>query len=520
MTPQEILAAGKLMAKEKHPYFRAAIDALVPRQTPGLGTLGVTDKGVLMWDPAAVSRWGVKHTAAVVVHEVSHLLRDHPGRCEMAHANPKGFNIAGDMEINDDLLQAGWELPDEPALPKNIGMEDGKTAEEYYAKLRELAEQAQKEQQQPGNGPPKPSKGGQQPGTGEGESGDQPQEQESDNGKGNERNSSHTSPSKPEKKSKKEAKGGGSSPPKEQPKQERHPQPQNGGGGGGNEASGSGEGQGEDSSTLPGSSPGSSPSQAPEKPKVGGGWCGSCAGNPLPDEPKEDKDGRSKADLQRVRREVAEAVREAASRSRGSVPGGWARWAEDFSKPPKIPWQQKLARFARAAVAYRPGAGDFTYRKPSRRQGGIGFGAGRPVLPAMHSPKPEAAIIVDTSGSMGTAQLETAIREARGILLACGTGVTFLACDAEVHAMKPVKHWKEMLGLMKGGGGTNMRPAFEEVSKMRKRPDVVICITDGYIGDPGPEPRDYKVIWLSVAAPDRFAEWGEFVYAEPVEEAA
>jgi len=114
---------------------------------------------------------------------------------------------------------------------------------------------------------------------------------------------------------------------------------------------------------------------------------------------------------------------------------------------------------------------------------------------------------------MGSKEMTIALQEVRGVMLACGTGVTFLACDAEVHSLKKVRHWGEIPGLIKGGGGTDMRPAFEEVQKLQKRPDVIICLTDGQIGDPGPAPNA-RVIWVSIGeyrAHEPFAPWGDFI---------
>ena len=45
---------------------------------------------------------------------------------------------------------------------------------------------------------------------------------------------------------------------------------------------------------------------------------------------------------------------------------------------------------------------------------------------------------------------------------------------------------------MKGGGGTDMRPGMEAFKKQGFEP--VICITDGYIPDPGGDPG-YHMIW-------------------------
>lgn len=77
------------------------------------------------------------------------------------------------------------------------------------------------------------------------------------------------------------------------------------------------------------------------KPKLGGGWCGSCAGRAVPNEPADGDptaNERSEAEVGRIAREIAEAVKEQASKGKGSVPAGWARWADSALEPPRIPW--------------------------------------------------------------------------------------------------------------------------------------------------------------------------------------
>lgn len=426
MTPRDKLAAARLMAIKRMPYFRSAVTGLVPKQAPGLGTFGVTKRGVLMWDPAAIERWSVEEAAGVVLHEISHLLRHHPDRQERMHAEQDLYNIAGDLEINDDLIAGGVKLPGEGVSPekfrkdpttKKLGLDfsDGRTAEEYYRELEKVPRQQVAQ-----------ACGGE----GDGES-------EDDGGSGRGK---------------------------------------------------LGEG-------------------------VGRGKCGGCAGNPNPGEDEQDADGggRSDVEMERIRRSVAEAIVSEAGKGRGTVPGGWQRWAEAQLKPPQIPWRQKLSRAVRGAIAYRPGAVDLHYTRPSRRQAGVGFGPGCPVLPALRAPVPRVAVIVDTSGSMGQEELLDAVSECRGVLNATGAHVTFCACDAAVHELQEVRHWKDVTKLLTGGGGTDFRPAIQAMEQQRPQPGVVIFITDGM--GPAPEhPPPFKVIWVLVGPYRQVpAEWGEII---------
>lgn len=425
MNPKDKLAAGRLMAGSKFKYFRSAILSMVPKEAPGLGTFGTTKDGVMFWDPAMAAIWSVDELAAVVIHEVSHLLRNHDARCTRIHAEKARWNQAADDEINDDLEDAGLHLPKKPFIPctpKGHGFEEGLTAEEYYR----LLEKEELKQPKKGQGQGQ-SKAGQV--------------------------------------------GAG--------------------------AEGEGEG----------------------KPAVGAGWCGSAAGRPLPGEAeaKGQTKGRSDVELDRMRRTTAEAIRQEASKGRGTVPAGWARWADEQLKPPKIRWQDKLARITRGAVAYVAGQVDMHYTRPSRRQAGIGWGMGKPVLPAYRAPLPRVSVLADTSGSMGTSELMTAVGEVAGILKTTGAAIDFCACDASVHGLKTIRRWQELSTLMKGGGGTDMRPGFEALLARRTKPNVIIVITDGCLGGGVPEeqPPGVKVVWVVVGKyKTKPCDWGEQIFVD------
>lgn len=433
LSPGDKMAAARMLVIRKAPYFTSILLSLVPRETPGLGTLGVTDSGVLLWCPEFVGTITVDQLAAVLVHEIGHVLRDHAGRRKMLLANQLQWNIAGDAEINDDLAEGGWELPSECVYPSKIGCADGATAEEYYAKLREQTEQ---EEGQDGKN-----------------SGDDSDDQ-----------------------------GGETAP------------------------SGAGE-----------AAPGQEKHEGPCR-----GHCGSGAGNPLPNEPtSEEEKGRSQSDLERVRNEVAEAIKQAASSSRGTIPGGWVRWADQRLKPAVIPWRQKLARIVRGAAASRAGAVDLTYRRRSRRQAGLGTGPGSPVLAAYHAPTPRIECWLDTSGSMGTDEVTRGLSEIAGVIKTVGAEIVFGSCDAQVHARGSVKRWQDLAKMVKGGGGTDFCPIFEEVQKPSRRyprPDVLIFITDGCGPAPSKAPKGMAVIWVLVGqykqrptCDEGEVRWGEFV---------
>lgn len=382
---EENLAAGRLIVRNKCPYYVPALLSFVPHIVPGLGTIGSTKNFVLSYDPAFIASVSPEETAGLLVHEILHIWDAHFDR--LGDREPGRANRAMDRAINPSILEAGFKLPKGGCMPKDIGMPDNLVWEEYYDKT----------------------------------------------------------------------------PPDEE-------------GGGG----------------------------------AGTGHCGGCAGNPLPGEPDvDDKNagGRSEAEVARTFRQVAEGVRDAAAKSAGKMPGSWARRADDFLKPARIQWQDQLAYSTRNAMAYRDGATTHRYDFPSRRQSGLGYGPGVPILPRMRDEVPDVFVAIDTSGSMGEKELTDCLVETQGIMKATGADVRLCVIDAEVHGLAMVKSIAEAAAMLKGGGGTDFRPAFQAAMSARPRPSLIVFLTDGY--GPAPEAELIPTIWVYVGSMVRkAAPWG------------
>jgi predicted metal-dependent peptidase len=133
------LAAGRLWAASRMPYFATAMFALRPVSAPGLATFAVDTDWRLYVDPATVAEWSIEQIGAVLLHEVLHLLRDHAGRGQdlgVTNQTAAPWNAACDAEINDDLVEAKVPLPDAPILPSTLGKPPGQLAESYYRPRR------------------------------------------------------------------------------------------------------------------------------------------------------------------------------------------------------------------------------------------------------------------------------------------------------------------------------------------------------------------------------------------------
>lgn len=394
---EEKLSAAFMLASARRPYFSQGLAFLVRRMAKiPSATMAVTRDGVLLVDPRFVAKYECRQLGEVLVHELLHLLRDHPRRADaVALVDRSRWNVAADCEINCGL-DAEF-LPDKPCLPWSFGMKPGKLAEEYYDLL---------------------------------------------------------------------------------------------------------------------------PEEIMVDRWVGCGACGSGSGGERVDgEPDLGSgEGRTEVELSRMRREVAADV--AGSRA-GSCPGDLLRWAHDLLRPPKIRWQDRLRRAIRAGVAGRAGRSDYVRTRTDRRQAcydqvARSLGAESFLAPALRGRVPRVAVGVDTSGSMGEAELVAAMSEVEGVLRVVGAPVVFLACDCAISERpRQICSSKEAVRMLRGGGGTDFAVVMEEVGRMRPLPGLFIFLTDGCGPAPKTPPKGVSVLWVLVGKdPQRPASWGESVVVE------
>jgi predicted metal-dependent peptidase len=130
------LQVARVRAAYQRSYFAPALFSLVPVETDLIGSMAVDSRWRLYYNDAWLTTHTVEENATLLIHEVSHLLRDHETRKTQAGARDhRLWNTAGDCEINDDLHSEGLPLPGDPPLPGKYGMEAGNTAESYYKLL-------------------------------------------------------------------------------------------------------------------------------------------------------------------------------------------------------------------------------------------------------------------------------------------------------------------------------------------------------------------------------------------------
>jgi predicted metal-dependent peptidase len=128
------LSGARLWAATRFPYLATGVFGAQVTAEEGSGTVAVDESWRMRADPDLVAGWTAAQLGSVLVHHVCHLLRTHGERARAAGVGPdeaRDWVRAADAEINDDLVEAGLELPGRPVLPGDLGAEDGLLAEQW-----------------------------------------------------------------------------------------------------------------------------------------------------------------------------------------------------------------------------------------------------------------------------------------------------------------------------------------------------------------------------------------------------
>ena len=156
---------------------------------------------------------------------------------------------------------------------------------------------------------------------------------------------------------------------------------------------------------------------------------------------------------------------------------------------PKIPWRQVLAQFITEITR-----SDYSFDSPNPRYVYHGI-----YLPRLHSSAVGKLVIgVDTSGSIGDKELNIFLSEVAAVLNDVNPQeLVLISCDSKVEEVITLDSSDlEPITGLKGGGGTDYCPVFEEVERDGDLPVALIYLTDGYCNSfPTSEP-DYPVLWV------------------------
>jgi predicted metal-dependent peptidase len=121
-------------------------------------------------------------------------------------------------------------------------------------------------------------------------------------------------------------------------------------------------------------------------------------------------------------------------------------------------------------------------------------------LEALQGETVQVIVAVDTSGSIGGAEMEALLGEVQGILGAYPhVRCDLYYADAACYGPYSLKAGGE-IPPPEGGGGTDFRPFFEEVAKRYDEGETLLCVylTDGYGSFPQVVPN-FAVLWVVTA---------------------
>ena len=198
------------------------------------------------------------------------------------------------------------------------------------------------------------------------------------------------------------------------------------------------------------------------------------------------------------RQAAARAIRISVARSikhTGSAPEGWRRWAGACAAAPATDWRRVLRTAVRAPRSWHAGRGEPTWTRPHRREG-----LDPAVLAAgWRAARLEIAVVIDTSGSVSDEELAAMLAEVDTVRRQAGAEALWVvSCDATPGHPQRVRRVEQVE--MRGGGGTDLRPALALLPGLRPRPDVAVVLTDGWTPWPDRPPGGIPVV---VATTDR-----------------
>ncbi|MGA7800909.1 MAG: VWA-like domain-containing protein, partial [Gammaproteobacteria bacterium] len=195
------------------------------------------------------------------------------------------------------------------------------------------------------------------------------------------------------------------------------------------------------------------------------------------------------------RQRLAGAAQEA--RRAGKLSGTMERLVDRLLRP-QLSWRALLARYLTGIAR-----DDYNYTRPARREG-------EAILPSLRSTQVDVAVVLDTSGSVTSEEMNDFITEVNGLKAQVRARVILHACDTQLAQDGPwvFEPWEEfrLPRALRGGGGTSFAPAFEWADHQDLRPDVLIYFTDAHGQFPKHAPT-YPVVWLVKG--NGTVPWGE-----------
>ncbi len=215
-----------------------------------------------------------------------------------------------------------------------------------------------------------------------------------------------------------------------------------------------------------------------------------------------------------LEREIDQAIRQgvmAHQKIAGPNAGGLDRDLLDLLEP-KVDWREMLREFVKATCSAKDTS---SWRRVNRR-----FLSTGTYMPSLIGEKVGHLVVaVDTSGSVGQAELSGFLTEVRGIAEEVKPSqVDLIYWDSQVAAHE--EYTETMVGDIinstkpRGGGGTSPSCVSQYLKDKRIEPECVIVLTDGYVGNDWGSEWTAPVLWAIVGGNDCVADNGKTIHVK------
>lgn len=199
---------------------------------------------------------------------------------------------------------------------------------------------------------------------------------------------------------------------------------------------------------------------------------------------------------------VGRTLRDMPAPGRGTIPANVLEVINSFLRPATVSWRELLRAFVTRTIKSKPQRG---MRRISKARAALRLRFAKqlaalkrmPLFPGTERDNTYRIVyVLDTSGSMGVADLQAGLSELQHIQkVSDGIEITVLYVDAGVGKSYKIGTYDEIDYALTGRGGTDFEVAFQYIKERGLKPDVVIYATDGYA--PAPTTRlGCPTIWL------------------------
>ena len=234
--------------------------------------------------------------------------------------------------------------------------------------------------------------------------------------------------------------------------------------------------------------------------------CGSGAGGPKRDYELESNDQKAPSISVAAKGLAIAKVREGVKNRTpfGTPPPEELKRILDELSRPKVSWRRELSVVLRPSIGTTMGRKDYSMMRLGRREGAFRTKSFSPRLPAMRQPlPPKVTVIMDTSPSMDRDLLRDGLSEILGIVRAVGSSqsVTVIPCSGKAFPSQEVKRASQVKSLdLMGDQYTDLTKGFDAAMMERKKPNIIVVITDGYTPWPEEKPRgvDLVIVLLTI----------------------